>query len=128
MKNKRKTYKRWTPKEESYLENHIEILPITKIAAFLKRPVLSVEAKAQRMGYCIVPTLDCFSARFLAISAGIHPSTLQLWVRQGLIEAEKESPGKWAIEISNFKHFIHKYPEKAERINPDFLSWVNNTK
>lgn len=125
-KRQRQTYKRWTTKEEDFLEKHIEILPVPLIAAKLKRSVLSVEAKADRMGYGVTPVLDCFSARFLALNSGLHPSTLQLWLRQGFLEAEKESPGKWAIKISDFKRFVHKYPEKAEKIDPDFLEWVNS--
>ena len=124
-KRQRQTYKRWTTKEEYYLEKHIEITPVPLIAVKLRRSVLSVEAKADKMGYSVVPTLDCFSARFLALNSGLHPSSLQLWLRQGLLEAEKESPGKWAIKISDFKRFVHKYPEKAKKINSDFFSWLD---
>lgn len=118
-------YKRWTKREESYLEKNIEILPVPLIAAKLRRTIPSVEKKAERMGYGITPKLNYFSARFLALNAGIPPSTLQLWLNQGFIEAEKESPGKWAIPITEFKRFIEKYPERALRINPEFLDWIN---
>lgn len=119
-------YKHWTKIEESYLERYIEILPVPVIAAKLRRSILSVETKAGRMGYSLTPKLNYFSARFLAMNAGIPASTLQLWLNQGFIEAEKESPGKWAIQITEFKRFIKKYPERAQRINPDFLNWIAN--
>lgn len=118
-------YKRWTKKEESYLEKNIEILPVPVIAAKLRRSISSVECKAERMGYGITPKLNYFSARFLAINTGIPVSTLQLWLNQGFIEAEKESRGKWAIAITEFKRFIAKYPERAQKINPEFLEWIS---
>lgn len=124
-KRLRRKCKRWTAQEEAYLERHIEVLPALVIAERLGRTRPSIEKKAARMGYRIIPILDYVSARFLSINSGIATSTLSLWLSQGLIEAKKES-GKWAIKISNFKHFVHKHPKKAEKINPDFLSWLDS--
>lgn len=120
----RQTYKHWSAEEEEYLERHIESMPAIAIASNLGRTVQSVETKAERMGYCIIPTLDCFSARYLAISAGVHPSTLQFWVRKGLLRSHKLSPGKWAIKKSDFKRFITKYPNHAQKMNQEFLQWL----
>lgn len=122
----RQTYSRWTAEEEEYLEQQIESMPAIAIALKLDRTVQSVETKAIRMGYSIVPTLNCFSARYLAISAGIHPSTLQRWVRIGLLRSHRLSPGKWAIKKSDFKQFITKYPNHAQRMNQEFLQWLLN--
>lgn len=117
-------HRRWTEKELKFLERHAEKLPVQIIAKRLRRSLNSVTIKANRLGYSTIPTLDNYSACYLARELGFDRTTVKGWITQGLLRATKVTVNRWMIKSRDFATFCQMYPKKVSKCDPEVLLWL----
>jgi hypothetical protein len=94
----------WTAAEEDYLRERVGIVNVGKIARSMKRTVLSVECKADKLqlsvrvreGYCVADLCEVF---------GAHYSTVRSWMRRGLFGKVKEE----GISLRVAERDVHRF-------------------
>lgn len=67
----RNTYRRWTPSEETFLQ--LSTRPYPEIAKMLRRPLASVQKKANRSGVTRTPHLPTYYLRWHKYRQSLYP-------------------------------------------------------
>ena len=127
-------HRRWTEREEELLTEWLGEIPIWKIAQKLKRNRLSVYRKCQELGLTTKTELDGWSSNQFAELIGADRDTVNLWIQQGKLKAEKLSKNhvsRYIITRRNFTDFYYQYQRShgsLKRIPPEVLEWILDEK
>lgn len=84
------------------------------------RSIGSILAEKRR---ALVPLKIDHSARKVALSLGVDPHKVLLWIRQGLLSARRKNSSRWLISAEAIRTFVFAHPQHFDLAKADKL-WL----
>ncbi len=116
--------RKWTSEEVEYLREKVGIIPATRMARNLKRPVSSVQAKTRKLKLSW-RAQEGYNMEDLALGFGVHYDKVRRWMERGLFgQVHRHScrGGGNRVTDKNVVRFIreHVFEYDLRRVNQEW--------
>lgn len=109
----RASKRRWTPEEDALLLDRIGEMPVSKIAALLKRNAGSVARRARHLSVSL-RIRNGFSVAELAETFGVPAPRVRGWMAHGLLGKPIQAPDGARVRERSVRAFIRQYPAEID--------------
>ena len=118
--------RRWSESEMNRLREWTGQYPPAMIAQKLKRGIVSVTVKMQKMGLHRRAKTGWYTKKDVAEMLGVEHKKVQRWMDDGYLKAvpyqeipRKNGGGQWRIDEKNLRAFLLRYPQELVGRNID---------
>lgn len=114
----------WSRPELAILKNGV-LLGAETIRRQLRKEGFhrSISSILAEKRHALVPLKIDHSAREVALSLGVDPHKVLLWIRRGLLLARRRNGSRWMISADAVRDFVFAYPQQFDLAKADKL-WL----
>lgn len=119
----RRSWKRWTAQEMTYLKRNWRSKSLEDIAFQLKKSPDTVYSKAKNLGLTGCPSGYTKHDIMLGFGVKAH-DTIDKWIAKGWLKGRKSSPSScsyWEFTDRQVRSFIIEHPDQ---VNPHKMDWL----